>query len=436
MIGLPTETSEDLEAIATMIQKLKGIKGPQKRRGQINVSITTFIPKPHTPFQWAGQISQEASHNAIQEIKSRLRNRGLLIKWQDTGMSILEGVLARGDRRLAAVIEKAWQNGCVFDGWTDAFDFTRWQQAFEHCGLEMEDYVHRQRNLDEPLPWDHMHTGVRKDFLQDQWHKAHALEKIDDCRYGACHQCGVCDFKKIRPVTFTTCSGISETKPGSDISLNTENSFTWRKVIYSKLDQGRFFGHLELVNLFSRAMRRAGIKVKYSQGFHPMPRISFDDPLPLGMASEGERMRIRVFSDIQCDTVVREINARLPEGVRITSCRPRSEKPKDGDRRMHDFQRFLIALNGIEINGALLRDFEKSSQWLYQRNRPKGAIQSVDLKAGVIASEFKGEGQLYLEIDSSTPVLIRPADFLIGVLQLSQSQLERVVVTKLAGNSR
>ena len=137
MIGLPTETPADIEAIVDMVKLLKTIKGPKGRRGQINVSITTFIPKPHTPFQWAAQISMEASKAGIEAIKSQLRLPGIQVKWQNPAMSMLEGVLARGDRRLGAVIESAWKRGALFDGWNDQFDFSLWQAAFEECSLEM-----------------------------------------------------------------------------------------------------------------------------------------------------------------------------------------------------------------------------------------------------------------------------------------------------------
>ncbi|MFZ1986834.1 MAG: TIGR03960 family B12-binding radical SAM protein, partial [Desulfatitalea sp.] len=246
MIGLPSETDADLDAIAEMVTALKKIK-PGKRRGQINVSVTTFIPKAHTPFQWATQISQEEAWSRLERIKSKLRIQGVQVKWQHPAMSQLEGAIARGDRRMAGVIEQAWRLGCTFDGWSEHFDFERWQQAFGASGVQIDAFTSpRPRQLDDPLPWDHMDARVARGFLQDQWMAAQRGELLPDCRSGQCHSCGVCDFTTLQPQRYEHCPSpvpLSETE--------TAKQYIPMELVYTKLNSARFFGHLELANQFS-----------------------------------------------------------------------------------------------------------------------------------------------------------------------------------------
>ena len=157
MIGLPTETEADLQAIVDLVRRLRGPKG---RKGQINVSVATFIPKAHTPFQWAPQISLEASRYKIRWLQRQLKLPGVKFKWQNPEVSMIEGVFARGDRRLADLLEAAHASGCRFDGWSDQFALDRWQQAFDQTGTDPSVYTTRARDLGEPLPWDHLDLRV------------------------------------------------------------------------------------------------------------------------------------------------------------------------------------------------------------------------------------------------------------------------------------
>jgi radical SAM family uncharacterized protein/radical SAM-linked protein len=428
MIGLPTETDEDLDAIVSMVRRLRQIKGPRRAKGQINVSISTFVPKPHTPFQWASQMPLDECLRKIEYIKAELRMPGVYVKWQHPEMSLLEGALSRGDRRMGRVIAQAWKNGCTFDGWTDRFNFRNWVRAFEACGVESEFFTSRPRELNEPLPWGHMDAGVSLDFLKTQWRNAHLGERVLDCRYGDCHGCGVCDFNTLKPRVFRDCPEPVGDEERSGTDEAGENG-TWLALSYSKMGPARFFGHLELSNIFARAVRRAKIGVHYSKGFHPMPRLSFDDPLPLGMASEEEQLRIMVSNISGCSEVVQRINAYLPKGVRITGCRLKSEIKKDGPAVV---QRFRIDLRDVNIDPELVSEFMESEQWFYHRTRHKGSEQKLDLRAAVKRVELLENGQLTMEIDARTRPIVRPGDFLKGVMGLTPEALQIIVVTKLA----
>jgi radical SAM family uncharacterized protein/radical SAM-linked protein len=427
MIGLPTETDADLDAILDLVRRLKAIRGPRRARGQINVSISSFVPKPHTPFQWAPQISLDESWRKLEYLKAGLHIPGVRLKWQHPEMSLLEGTLSRGDRRMGRVIEQAWKTGCTFDGWTDRFDFSRWLKAFEHCGVETGFFTTRAREVDEPLPWEHMDTRVDADFLKAQWQNVHLGQRVADCRYGACHGCGVCDFRELQPRVFQDCP-LPHPKHESPAATEPVEDAVWLALSYCKLGQARFFGHLELSNIFARAARRAKIGVQYSKGFHPMPRLSFDDPLPLGMASENEQLRILVAAGTSCAQVVQGINAYLPKGVRLTGCQLKSEAQKDGPASNH---RFRIDTQNVPIDQARVQRFMESEQWVYRHTPRKGPEQTLDLKTAVIKAEFQSDGRLYVEIDAQSRPVIRPAVFLTAVLGLAPETLREFVVTKL-----
>jgi radical SAM family uncharacterized protein/radical SAM-linked protein len=428
MIGLPTETEEDLDAIVDVVGRLKRIKSPQGRSGQINVSITTFVPKPHTPFQWAGQLTLGDSRQKIDYLKSRLNISGVRLKWQNPEMSLLEGILARGDRRLAAVIAKAWESGCIFDGWNDQFDFGRWRKALEQCGVDADFFTTRLRHLDESLPWSHMDCGVDPDFLKKQWNDLGNADRVDDCRNGNCHGCGICDFDRIQPRVFDACPAFCGEQPAAG-RQDQGDDFVWLVLRYSKLGQARYFGHLEMGRIFSRAVRRAKIGVQYSKGFHPLPRLSFDDPLPLGMASEAEQMRIMVSSKTNCGQVVQRLNAYLPQGLRILDCRPKSTGKKEPEPAIH---RYDIDLGGIQVDIQIIQRFLMSDEWLYVRSRANGAAHTIDLKAMVKTIDIHRHNGLYMEIQQDRGLTVRPGDFLAGVLDLRPEVLQKVLVTKLA----
>ncbi len=187
MLGLPTETDEDVEGIAQLVRK---VQAQSRRPPQIRLSLSTFVPKPHTPFQWAAQESEDRLITRHEMLKKAFGKRGVKLSYQDTRVSLLEAVMSRGDRRLSHVIHAAWQNGAFFDGWSECFDFMRWQKAFEDCGLDPAFYAHRQRALDEPLPWAHIDSGIAPRFLKEEYRRALSGELTPDCREG-CNACGL-----------------------------------------------------------------------------------------------------------------------------------------------------------------------------------------------------------------------------------------------------
>jgi radical SAM family uncharacterized protein len=194
MMGLPTETDEDILGIADLayrvIELYKQIKG--RRGAKVTVSVSCFVPKPHTPFQWFGQNEVAEFERKQQLLKGRLRDRSISFNWHDARTSFLEGAFARGDRRLGQVLLTAWQNGAKFDGWSEYFNYKVWMEAFAANEIDPQFYATRNRDFDEVMPWDHLSSGATKGFLQREYEEAVKEELTGDCRREKCSACGVC----------------------------------------------------------------------------------------------------------------------------------------------------------------------------------------------------------------------------------------------------
>jgi len=192
MLGLPTETIDDIEGISQLVTKVHSLGRRAKgKEPQVRVSVSTFVPKPHTPFQWVAQESERELNSKHELLKLRLRRRGIKLSWQDPKISLLEAALSRGDRQLGKVIYRAWKLGSTFDAWSEHFSFGNWIRAFEEGGLEPGFYAQRQRSLDELLPWSHIDAGIATTFLKREYHRAFDGKGTPDCRYKACNACGL-----------------------------------------------------------------------------------------------------------------------------------------------------------------------------------------------------------------------------------------------------
>ncbi len=193
MVGLPTETDKDIEAIVELAHKVSSLRKEVKGvYGDVNVTIAPFVPKAHTPFQWGPMVQLERINKIKQLIKSRIRGRKIKIKFNKPERSFLEGVFARGDRRLGSVILEAWSKGCKFDAWDEHFNYHAWTNAFKEVGIDAGFYVYRQRREDEIFPWDHISSGVAKQFFKKENDKSSQQLYTPDCFTDSCPDCGAC----------------------------------------------------------------------------------------------------------------------------------------------------------------------------------------------------------------------------------------------------
>jgi radical SAM family uncharacterized protein/radical SAM-linked protein len=324
MIGLPTETEEDIEAIPRLVESaLKAARKVNPKAG-FNVSISPFIPKAHTPFQWERQDSLEEMAFKTREIVDPLRRLPIKVRWRDPGVSFLEGVLARGDRRLGKAILLAWQNGAKLDAWSDFFRLELWQEAFKESGLSTESYT-GSRLLDQPLPWDHIEV-LSRDFLLTERVAAYEGRLSEDCRSGNCQSCGVLEGTSLTPQTVCFVSvreaGFeSKTKTSmprsKELSAGAETLTGGKyRFQYEKKGKARFLSHLDLVRILTRALRGSNLPVAYSSGYRARPRVSFGPPLRLGFTSRSEYFDVELAMAPQEDPIA-ALAAFLPEGLRL-----------------------------------------------------------------------------------------------------------------------
>jgi len=314
MLGLPGEREEDLEGIIALGHR---VMRESRGRGQVTLSLSTFVPKPHTPFQWQAQIGLAETLARQAFFKKRIRNRNISVKWNDARMSLLEGILSRGGEGLAPLIEDAFRAGCRFDGWTDRFRFDLWDAAMDRTGIQAPDYL-RGRELTESLPWDRIDAGVSRDFLLDEYEKSLREEPTADCRTGRCHDCGAC-----RPggpaIVGARSSAIAlpdKIAPARQAAPSRGMRFRFR---FTKGGPARFLSHLEVLTALLRAMNRYRLPLVYSSGFHPHPRISFATATAVGLESREEHGEIWLaLPPKDMAGLLAQLNACLPEGLTIT----------------------------------------------------------------------------------------------------------------------
>ncbi len=315
MIGLPTEKEEDLRGIFELTRKVASLGERQKTYPNINISVSTFVPKAHTPFQWEAQIPLEEMKEKLHFVGDGVKKNHLRFKWQDPHLSFLEGIFSTGDRRLCRVLVEAFRLGCRFDGWSDQFRYPLWKQAFQKTGVKI-DFHTRKRKFEDVLPWSFIETGVDAPFLWEEYRRGLEEKTSPPCVAENCHRCGVCNGRTI----LVRESGPVELKgPKKAAGRDIQRREKKRKIRlkFRKVGEMRFLSHLELAHLFYRASKRAGLALCFSEGFHPMPRIVFATALPVGMESLSEIVDMECEGEIALPEVVEKLNQSLPPGIQV-----------------------------------------------------------------------------------------------------------------------
>ncbi len=402
MMGLPTEEDQDLEAIIDLAAQVK-YSGKGTGGNDVNVAVSTFVPKPHTPFQWQAQIGMDETLRRQAILRDGLRKKKLRFKYHEAELSFMEGVFARGDRRLGAVLKRAVELGCRFDGWREHFNFSLWQRAFSDCGVTPEWYL-RERGVDEILPWDHIDCGLDRAFFKTEWQKALSESATIDCR-DKCHGCGVCDFEQLKMRTLNECNLHQQNAGSEDSKVKHEEELTRVRLRVSKLGRGRMVAHLEYLKMFHRAVRRAGVPVRFSQGFHPAPKISFLEALPMGVASEAELIDMELHYPVSLDSLVADINAQLPEGFNVISAEQidwKAPSPSAAVAASH----YRIAVTGVEPGLLKQRIGEfLAAEEVFTIRKKKKKDEQVNLRPDVINLTLDGE-ELALELVKGSPLLV------------------------------
>lgn len=342
MIGLPTETQEDLDELIRVAKESARIARAESARGfGLTVSTSSFVPKPHTPFQWFAMEPMELLRDKQHYLKRKLREANVSYKWHDVESSLLEGVFSLGGRSLAPAIHRGYELGCRFDGWTEHLKFDRWMRAFEETGVDPLAIANRARTLDEPLPWDHIDIGVSKKFLQREYKRALEVRGTPDCHVGPCCACGeIC-----MPNWPTWAEKVGITIQGSGLTVNNPQNAGSKcqvpspdptirnsgpatrseapvqriRFVFQKRGDLRFLSHLELMKALSRALRRATIPMAYSHGYNPQPKLSVALALPVGVEGWQELGDIELQARMEPSELVERVNRHLASELHLLS---------------------------------------------------------------------------------------------------------------------
>ena len=338
MIGLPFEREEDIREIAAlshMISKLG--KDIDRNAGNLNITISSFVPKAHTPFQFAAMNTEEELF-AKQSMLKRLvhSNKRINLKFQNTKMSWLEGIFSRGDARLNTILVNAWKEGCRFDGWDEKFNHSLWSAIFEKAQMNPGIYLGHIPE-DSTLPWDHISSLVSKDYLCEEWLNARKGKLTPPAGIHACNQCSVCSPELLKELIHLSASHdlnnhITQISPSATLS-QSNNSFSQEsdrksmpeqrkkaespdihikkaklRISFSKTSAAVFLSHLDLYRNIRIIMKRTNIPISYSEGFHPLPRISMGPALPTGIASKEDFFDITLYDFLNPTEVLPRLN--------------------------------------------------------------------------------------------------------------------------------
>jgi radical SAM family uncharacterized protein/radical SAM-linked protein len=422
MIGLPGETTDDIAQIAGLARQVKDQAKRSGNPGEVNVSVSNFVPKAHTPFQWEPQISTTEILESQYLLHTELKKRKLRLKWHDAPLSFMEGVFARGDRRLAPVIVRAVELGCRFDGWGDHFSQELWLQAFADCGIQPEWYL-RRRELDEVLPWDHLDCGVTRDYLLKERELALSEAATEDCRFGTCGACGVCDFTAVS----NKLSGAASVMPAREERVTCDVQPARMRLRFAKTGAMRYLSHLELITVFTRAVSRGGVPILFSQGFHPHPRFSFATATSVGVESTAEYMDMFVADGIPAGEILQRLNGVLPAGLKILEAEQVDVKSPSLSTLI-DKTRYRISFDGAgpEQLSELCVQFMAHTGFVIQRKK-KGEIQTIDLR-GEVASLSAMASSIELVAGRGKPVEFARAIMGNDALQGDDIRVEKLEV--------
>ena len=339
MIGLPTERDEDVQAIAELCLRTLEAGRRIRRSAMVRTGVSTFVPKAHTPFQWARQISIDETVAKQRMLADVFRpNRGIKFGRHNPAASFIEGLISRGDRRAADLIEHAWRLGAGFETWDEKLDITPWMKAVEETGFDAEAAL-RERIPGERLPWDHIDTLVDRDWLIEEWHRAQALETARDCRQGKCNLCGVNrqEPELCGEMLRRSAAGRAEKAAAEAvidrIPLETPHAEPVQRVRFriGRTGAVRFLSHLETAEAWIRGLRRANAPLAFSQGFHAHAKVTFATATPLGEESTGDYMDVMLAGHVSPAALCARLAACLPQGLHAYEA---FEVPLRGDALM------------------------------------------------------------------------------------------------------
>jgi radical SAM family uncharacterized protein/radical SAM-linked protein len=439
MIGLPEERDEDVVAIAELTKRALGAARRALPKGEgsaaIHLSASTFVPKPFTPFQWEPMIAPEETRRRQALVSAALGGRHGAIQWKphDSRQSSIEGALSLGDRRAGAAVLAAFRRGQRLDGWSEWFDERNWLDAFADCerehGVGIDWYAHRRRRLDEVLPWDRIDCGVTKPYLQKQLAGSKNLAELEDCVLAPCSVCGACDYEVVKNRIYEAKDYVPEPAPPPRPPAPAER--TRVRVRYAKLERLVALSHLETMHALLRAVRRAGLPVAHSQGYHPKPKVSFGPALSVGVESTCEHLDLELVGPADAAEIGERLGRELPEGLRVLDAQrvdPGAPSISEAMRAIHyraDFPEDLWDEGALAERVAAFLGAERAV--VTRIGRPKSRDRKrhqkiaasrqreIDLKEIVTHLAVDGPGRVTFSLRADPSGSAKPAEVLAAV---------------------
>jgi radical SAM family uncharacterized protein/radical SAM-linked protein len=348
MCGLPTERDEDLRGIVDILKEAavhcrvirKSNIAKYKKELELTCTISNFVPKPFTPFQWFGAFTPEEMDRKHKVLRGYLKESGLkrvTLNVTDSQISLLETVISRGDRSMGQLILRAFKAGATFDAWDDKFKPQLWHDAAGEMGWSLVDIACTDREVGSPQPWDVVHIGLHTWWLVKEWEKSMATLETAPCSENTCHACGVCTELEVTHELAAPKPEVLKRNPFvKELDQNQSNedghpslffekkqqappteAYVRMRFKFTKVDELRFISHLDMQSLFTRAARRAGLMLAYSQGFNPQPKITIAAPLALFHESVAEVGEMELGETMSPETFRDRLNAKLPSEVQV-----------------------------------------------------------------------------------------------------------------------
>ena len=439
--GLPTETLEDIDEMAELLNKIKyRVRLKKQELGlnhgfEITCTLSIFVPKPFTPFQWCGQMDLDKVTEHINYLKEKTKHiKGLKINYHEKFISQIEAVLTRGDRSLCDYIYALYKKGCYLDAWGEYFDKNVWKETAEELGFTLEEKAQKTFDLEETLPWDFIDTGLDKEWLQNEYRHAYTqgcefnLQKT--CEQG-CVNCGVCKNLKTHKV-------LAKLYTASDIAQKTVNTekvdptrahpdpnipvYRYRLKI-TKKGVLRYFSHLDWQNTFHKVLARSGLRMAYSLGFNPMMKVSMGIALPLFAESEGELVDIEILDKYTKDELIAIINKNLPQGARVIDvkkveryCDPVEIVAQWAEYKITPYVKTGELYNPKKIMYDIERVLSLPEILMTKKNK-KGLEKTTDIKKSIGSYRFENESLfIHLKTGQGSDIPALRADSLMELV--------------------
>ncbi|MEH2309046.1 TIGR03960 family B12-binding radical SAM protein [Nostoc sp.] len=462
MIGLPGETDVDVLGIAETVSWLQQeCRGKGRKPLNFNLTISNFTPKPHTPFQWHSVSTTEFKRKQNLLRQEFRRMRGMKVNFTDVRISAMEDFVGRGDRNLSKVVRRAWELGAGMDSWYENLDqaFSAWGDAIAGADLDWKyrqvengewNLFHAQEqnkspdaenteflsphSLDTPLPWDHIDTGIDKNWLKEDLQRALAAAIVPDCSFEGCSHCGVCgtDFGHnivIAPPVIPQFAG--------EFVPNTTKAQRLR-VWFGKQGNMALVSHLDLIRLFDRVVRRAGLPIAFTGGFHPMPRISVATALALGATSSGEIADFELTVPVDIDTFREELVREMPTDIPIYNVEQIDLKTPAATQLLETAE-YLITVAALEETTPIqwqnwIDTIKAKDELWYEHTTKSGKSQLINLRDRLFELELvethKGIAESisvirYVGSYRQDGFLLRPEQilFMLGIVGSGEFQL-------------